>query len=184
MLFKAVTAPRPLAILFLMSSTHSVSSVITASRYVKVLTCSSLTPFSAMLHSLFPSTMTLVLLTFIFYTIFLLSVLVLYSVLTKGQAEPTKSFWRLQWQDIYTGWKPFLKPTQQCQSMKNEITIKHTALIISCIMYNSLMNTKSTGWLTFSDFNSADKNQRCATSFATSSLNAAGVIGKLANTSV
>jgi len=46
-------------------STHSVSSVITALRYVKALTCSSLTPFSVLLHSSFPSTMTLVLSTFI-----------------------------------------------------------------------------------------------------------------------
>jgi len=50
MLFKAVRAPRPLAILFLMSSTHSVSSVMTAPRYVKVLTCSSLTPFLHHFH--------------------------------------------------------------------------------------------------------------------------------------
>jgi len=65
----------------------------------------------------------------------------------------------------------------------NEMTMKHTTLIISCIMYSSPRKTKSTGSVTLSDFNSEDKNQRCAMSFATSSLNAASVIGKLANTS-
>jgi len=60
---------------------------------------------------------------------------------------------------------------------------KHTALIISFIMYSSLTKKKSAGWVIFNDLSSSDKNQWCATSLATSSSNAAGVDGKLANTS-